>query len=214
MILSTLKQMVADFCGDPDQTRFSSKYVGNINRAQEQFALDTKALWKDTTWTHAANDADESLPSDFMWEDWVTYGNIELIPISRHRMNAVFGEDWTDDTASLPTHYIIDPEQAVKEIVLYPIPAEAKTLSMRYFPLPAEVSGSSDVVLNSSSLMAQFHMAIAAMAAWLTLMFETTTPEIADKKRELMRIYTDGVNKATETFKNTASEPMRIRPKR
>lgn len=213
MILTTLQQLCADFCGDPDQTRFSAKYLGNINLAQRQFALDTKALWKDKSWTHAANDADEDLPSDFMWEDEVTYGGVRLTPISRHRMNTVFGEDWTDDTAALPTHFIIDPEQAVKEIVLYPIPSEAKTLLMRYFPLPADVAAGSDVVLNSSSLMSQFHMAIAAFAAWLTLTFETPTPEIGEKKRELMKIYSDGTTKAVDTFKNTASQPLRLRPK-
>ena len=204
--------MVADFCGDPDQSRFSTKYVANINRAQEQFALDTKALWKDKTWSHSASDADEDLPSDFMWEDWVTYDGKKLTPISRYRLNEINGDDWTDDTAALPSHYIIDPEQAVKEIVLYPIPTEAKTLVMRYFPLPTEVSAGSDVILNSSSLLAQFHMAVAAMAAWLTLLFEQQTPAIADKRRELMKVYTDGVNKAVDTFKNTASEPLRIRP--
>lgn len=213
MILTTLQQLCADFVGDTNQTRFVDKYVSTINRAQEQFAMDTRALWKDKTWTHAANDADEDLPSDFMFEDWVTYGNVKLTPISRHRMFSLFGDDWTDDTAALPTHFLIDPEQAVKEIVLYPIPSEAKTLFMRYFPLPAEVSAGSDVVLNSSSLMAQFHMSIAALAAWLLLTFEESTPAIADKRRELMKIYSDGCAKAVDTFKNTASQPLRLRPK-
>ena len=213
MILTTLQQLCADFVGDPDQTRFSGKYVSSINRAQEQFALDSKALWKDVSWSHAASDADESLPTDFMWENYVTYGGKKLDPISRYRLNEVYEDDWTDDTAQLPTHYIIDPEQAVKEIVLFPIPTEAKTLTMRYFPLPAEVSSGSDVVLNSSSLMVQFHMAIAAFAAWLILTFDESTPAIADKRRELMKIYNDGITKAVDTFKNTASQPLRIRPK-
>ena len=212
MNLGTLTTLEANFLGDPDQTRYSGKYTDSLNRANEQFALDTRALWKDTSWTHAADDADEDLPTDFMWEDWVTYDNKKLSPISRHRLNQEkSGEDWTDDTASLPTHFIIDPEQAVKEIVLYPIPSTAKTLRMRYFPLPTEMSSSTDVPLNSSSLMAQFHVGIAAYAAWLVLLYEQVTPEIIAKRNELLKIYQDSVTKAIDTFKNTASQPVRYR---
>ncbi len=207
-------QMAADFCGDPDMTRFGSKYLSRLNRAQEQFALETKVLWKDVTWAHAANDADEDLPSDFMWEDFVNYDGKPLVPISRYRLTELRGEDWTADTANLPTHFLIDPEQAVKEIVLYPIPQQAATLSMRHFPLPASVSGNGDIILNSSSLMAQFHVSVAALTAWFTLMGEQSTPELSKKMSDLIKIYNDGATKAVDTFKNTASEPLRLRPAR
>ena len=213
MILTTLQQMVADFCGDPDQTRFGAKYVGNVNRAQEQFAMDTKALWKDASYTTVSGTSTYALPSDFLWEDTVTHAGLPLKPISRHSLYALYpSTDWTQ-LEGTPTHFLIDPEEASKVLRLIPIPQDAETVSMRYFPLPAAVSGGNDVVLNSSALMSQFHMAIAALAAWLTLTFETPTPEISDKRRELMKIYSDGVGKAVDTFKNTASEPLRLRPK-
>jgi len=214
MNAGAINSLAANFAGDPDMTRFSGKYFDAQNRAQEQFALDTRALWKDRSWSHAADDADEDLPSDFMFEDWVTYNGIELKPISRHELNRQHGEDWTSKTATAPTHFIIDPEQAVKEIVLFPIPTEAKTLTMRYFPLPTAVASDSDTPLNSSSLMAQFHMAIAAYEAWLILLYESVTPEIQAKRRELLAIYQDGVDKATNLFKNTASAPLKIRGSR
>lgn len=209
-----INTLAANFAGDPDQTRFANKYFDAQNRAQEQFALDTRALWKDTSWSHSANDADEALPSDFMWEDFVTYDGVRLKPITRYELLRLKGDDWTDDTAALPTHYIIDPEQAVKEIVLYPIPTEAKTLAMRYFPLPASVSSDSDTPLNSSSLMAQFHMGIAAFEAWLLLMGETPTPEIQLKMKNLMDLYVDSCDKATNLFKNTVSAGLKIRGSR
>lgn len=212
MNLGTLRTQVGSFTGDPDDTRFSQAVkLTALNRAQEQFALDTQALWKDTSWSHAADDADEDLPSDFMWEDYVTWDGHELDPISRHELNRRNpGADWTDDTGD-PTHYIIDPEEAVKEIVLYPIPTEAKTLRMRYFPLPTALASDSDVPLNSSALMAQFHMGIAAYAAWLLLMGEEQTPAIDAKQRKLLGVYNDMVEKCQSKFKNTASAPIQIK---
>lgn len=211
MNLGTMRTQVAAFIGDPDQTRFTAaQYLDAINRAQEQFALETRSLWKDKSWSHAADDADEDLPSDFMWESYVTYDGKELIPISRHELNRQKGDDWASDTGT-PTHFIIDPEEAVKKIVLYPIPQEAKTLIMRYFPLPAALSSDSDTPLNSSALMVQFHIGIAAFAAWLLLLGEEQTPAIVQKRREFERLYADAVSKAVDSFKNTASAPLELR---
>ena len=213
MILSSMRTQTSQFCGDVDQTRYTAtQYLNAINRAQEQFSLDTRALFKDKSWSHAASDADEDLPSDFMWEDYVTYGAVELIPISRHELNRSKGEDWTADTAELPTHYIIDPEQAVKEIVVYPIPSQAKTMIMRYYAFPTALAADSDTPLNSSALMVQFHMGICAFAAWLILLSETeVTPFLIAKRRELLALYQDACAKADQTFKNTASAPLKIR---
>lgn len=206
-----LKTQAADFAGDKNQTRYSStQYNTAADRAQEQFATDTRALWKDKSWSHAANDADEDLPTDFMYEDWVTYNGIELDPISRHELTSRYGEDWTAKTSTSPSHFIIDPEQAVKEIVLFPIPTEAKTLILRYYPLPAAMAADTNIPLNSSDLMVQFHIGLAAYMAWLLMTGEQSTPAIVEKRRELLRIYTDSVNKATDTFKNTASAPIKI----
>ena len=214
MILTTLQQLAADLCGDPDQTRFGTKYVGNINLAQQQFAMDSKALFKDKAYTSVAGTSTYTLPTDFIYEDTVTYNGLPLKPVSRHTLYQLYpGTDWTTKTGT-PIAYMIDPEAASLALRLIPIPQDVQAISMRYYPLPADVSSGSDVVLNSSTLMYQFHMAIAGLAAWLTLTFEESTPAIADKRRELMKIYNDGVTKAVDTFKNTASEPLRIRPKK
>ena len=211
MNLATLRTQVGAFLGDPDDARWTPAVkLTALNRAQEQFALDTQALFKDTSWSHAANDADENLPSDFMWEDYVSWDGYEISPISRHELNRLnSGTDWTDDSSTSPTHYIIDPEEAVKEIVLYPIPTEAKTLRMRYFPLPTALSSDSDVPLNSSALMAQFHIGIAAYATWLLLLNEEQTPAIVQKQKAMLTIYNDMTEKAISKFKNTASAPIK-----
>ena len=214
MNLTTLQQLSADMVGDPDQTRFSSKYVAAVNRAQEQFALDSKALFKDKAYTTVSGTSTYTLPTDFICEDTVTYNGYPLIPVSRHTLYKLYPDtDWTLLTGT-PKHFMVDPEEASLVLRLIPIPQEAKAVSMRYYPMPAAVSAGSDVVLNSSTLMVQFHMAIAAMAAYLVLTFEESTPAVSDKRRELIKIYADGVAKAVDTFKNTASEPLRLRPKR
>lgn len=211
MIHSALRTQVGSFLGDPDDTRYTpTAKTTALNRAQEQFAMDTRALWADQSYTTANGDADYNLPSRFMYEEWVTYDGKPLIPISRYGIVRLFGSDWAEEEGE-PTHFIIDPEEGVKELLLFPIPQEAKTVVMRYYPLPTELSADSDVPLNSSALMAQFHMGLAAYAAWLLLLNEETTPAIVAKRRELLQIYADAVTKATDSFKNTASQPLQIR---
>lgn len=207
---STMRQKTADFCGDPDQTRFSSKYNDSLDRAQEQFALDTRALWKDKSYTWAADDADNNLPADFMYEDWVTWDGKELDPISRHDMQRLYGRDWAEEEGE-PKYYIIDPETGVQEIILAPIPQEEKTVAMRYYPLPEAMSSDTSTPLNSSALMVQFHYGLCGFAAFDILMGEPSTPELSKKKSELMALYNDAKDKAIATFKNTASAPIRIR---
>ncbi len=210
-----LKTQASIFCGDPDQTKFSAQYDDAANRAQEQFALDTRTLWKDTSWTSDSGDANYDLPSDFMFEDYLLFNGLRLDPISRHRLHELSPGSDPFVVAGTPTHYIIDPEQATKQLLLYPIPQDQddnKTIFMRYFPRPAAMTADTDTPLNSSSLMVQFHIGLAAYMAWLILTGEIQTPEIVQKRNELLKIYNHALTQATDTFKNTVSEPMRMRP--
>lgn len=210
-----LKTQAALFCGDPDQTRYANQYDDAANRAQEQFALDTRALWKDTSWTSASGDADYDLPTDFMFEDYLLFNGLKIEPISRHRIHELSPGADPFLTVGTPTHYIIDPEQAEKQVLLYPIPQDQdanKTIFMRYFPFPTAMTADTDTPLNSSSLMVQFHMGLAAYIAWLLLTGEIMTPEIATKRMELLKMYNHAITQATDTFKNTVSEPMKMRP--
>ena len=210
----SLRTQAADFCGDKNQTRYSAtQYNTAINRAQEQFSLDSNSTFKDVPYSNAAGDATEALPSDFIVEDWVKYDGIEIDPISRHELQRLSGQDWTDDTGT-PEKYIIDPEEARKTITLYPIPVDSKTLVMRYLALPAELSADSDTPLNSSALLIQFHIGIAAYVAWLLLLGEQMSPQVREKRDSLLVMYNDSVNKAIEKFGNTKSMGIRIRGSR
>jgi hypothetical protein len=211
----SIRDWASRFCGDPAQSRYANDYNEAIDKANEQFALDSRALWKDVSWSVSANDADQDLSSDFMFEEYAQWNGKPLSPISRVELAIRFpGRDWTADTATEPSHFIIDPEEATKEIVVYPIPTEAGTLSMRYYPLPAALSGDTSVPLNAYALMSQFHLGIAAYAAWLILTGETQTDDIVKKRNELLKIYNDFISKAVDRFKNTQSEIWQMQGKR
>ena len=205
-----LKQLMAGFAEDPAQSRYSGLYDAALDRAQEQFALDTRALWKDApSYSVTADDADYDLPSDFMWEKRITLDGKELKPITKARLDENSSGDWTEDTGD-PTFFLINPEEASKSIRLYPIPQRSQTMVLTYFPLPASSTTDSDVPLNSSALLAQFHIALAAYGAWLLMMNDSATAEKAAKKAELLGLYSGKVTEAIDLFKNTASAPIRM----
>lgn len=210
-----IRTMAARFCNDPNLTRFStSQYNTAIDTAQEEFCYDSQALYKDaSTFTVVDGTATYDLPSDFWLEKEVTHKGLPLKPISRHELLKRSGEDWTDDTGT-PTHFIIDPEEARKQIRLYPTPTGNDTganLILTYYPVPAAISADGTRPFNDSALMVQFHRAVAAHAAADLLLTLQQTPDIAMKVSALMKIYTDKVDFAREMFGNTASAPLKIR---
>lgn len=214
MNLSSLQTFTSLFVSDPNQTLFTpTQYTNALNEAQRQFALESKALFKDaSTYTVVDGTAAYSLPTDFMWEKEVTHKGLRLQPISRSTLLGLKGNDWSVDTGT-PTNFIVDPEEARKQLLLYPIPTggdAGANLILTYYPLPVDLSASTDVPLNSSALLVQFHMGIVSYAAWLLLGYEPATAEIMAKRREFLRHYNDMLIKATDTFKNTASEPIRM----
>lgn len=218
MNLTTLTQVAATFAQDPQQTRYSGLFTQALNLAQQQFALDSKALWKDwPATTITSGTANYSLPSDFMFEKLVALNGLKLKPISRLELELIKdGDRWDDDTGT-PTHYIIDPEEARKQILLYPIPTSndtGKDLVVTYHPLPADMANGGDTPLNSYALLAQFHIGLAAWAAWYLLQGEPASAALMAKKKELLQIYNDSVSLAMDTFKNTFGETMRMRGNR
>jgi hypothetical protein len=193
MNLSTLTSLAASMALDPAQNRYTGLYTQALNLAQQQFSLDSKCLWKDWPATVAvASQANYSLPADFMWEKYVTLDGIELKPISRHELQVIkTGDRWDDDTGT-PTHYIIDPDVSKSQVLLYPIPTSndaGKDIVLTYYPLPTDLSAATDVPFNSTPLLAQFHIGIAAWAAWLLLQNEKSTPETETKKAKLLQVY-------------------------
>jgi len=209
------RTLAANMAEDPNQTRYTAtKYNDAIEKAQQQFSMDSKALYKDSSITMVAGTAAYSLPTDFMLEKQVVLNGIELSPITRGELQRRKGEDsWADDSGT-PKWYIIDPEEARKTITLYPSPdsTDAGTaLVLTYYAFPSTLTADASTPLNASTLMVQFHIGLAAYAAWLLMMYLPQTPEIAQKRNELLAIYTSKVNEAIQTFGNTKSASWRFR---
>lgn len=219
MNLTALTSTAAQFSGDPAQSRYSGLYTQALNLGQQQFVLDSKCLWKDwpaTTITAAV--ASYALPSDFILEQTVAFNGVPLIPISRAELLRTHQDSRWDTIPGTPTHYVIDPDVSKSQLLLFPIPTSydaGKDLVLTYVALPADMSGATDIPFNSTPLLAQFHMGICAWAAWYLLNGEASvTDSLRAKKADLLQIYNDCVSQAVETFKNTASQPMRQRGSR
>jgi hypothetical protein len=143
-----------------------------------------------------------------------TQGGILLTPISRASLEFYTRDhDWQDDNGT-PKFYIIDPEVARQQLRLYPNPqgADAGTNNciLTYYPYPTAMAVGTDIPLNGNNLMAQFHIAIAAYAAWFLLAGEPATDDMIKKRAELYKIYQDRVTQAIDRFGNTIQEQIRL----
>lgn len=209
---SELRALTAKMCEDPNQTRFTAvQYNDGLEKGQQQFAVDSKALYKDSTITVIVDTAAYPLPTDFILEKEVVFNGIELQPISRASLQKVKTEERWDDDKGNPKYYIIDPEEGKKTITLYPTPDNVdngSALVLTYYCFPEAMSSDSSTPLNSSSLMAQFHIGIAAYAAWLILLGLPQTAEIGQKRSDLFGIYKNKIDEAIQTFGNTKSEAL------
>lgn len=227
MNLSTLTTWAAQFAGDPQQTRYAGKYTAALNEAQVQFAMDTRCLFKDQTYSVVSGQSNYNLPSDFMFERKVTISTDNsppmasgtlLIPISRAGLEFyVRDRTWGDDTGT-PKFYIIDPavsSGSPGSLVLYPQPqgvnAGTNNLIMTYFPYPTAMSAASDTPLNATTNLQQFHIALAEYAAWLLTAIDVQTPEITTKRDRLYAAYQNKVTECIDRYGNTPGEPLRIR---
>lgn len=216
MNLGELRTLTARLCEDPNLSRFgAAKYDDAINKANTQFSLDSKALYKDYAITMVSGTAAYSLPSDFMLEKEVVLNGLGLKPISRATLQAKKTDDRWDNDEGTPRWYIIDPEEARKTITLYPKPNntdDGTALVLTYYPVPATLTADADIPLNASSLMTQFHTALASYAAWMLMLYLPQTPEIAQKRSEFYNIYLDKIREAIQTFGNTKSESLSFAP--
>jgi hypothetical protein len=186
-----------------------------VNTAQQQFVIDSKCLWKDWAATIAVSGtASYALPTDFMFEKKVTFDGIGLIPKTRQQLESLYrSSDWSTVTGT-PVYYVVDPDVDKSQLLLVPIPQAndaGKAIVLTYYPRPTDLSADADIPFNSTPLLAQFHIALAAWTAWMQLMGESeTTPSIERKRNNLLKLYNDTVSQATDTFGNTVSAPIRM----
>jgi hypothetical protein len=218
MNLASLTLAAQNFCNDNAGSRNAGLYTQALNFAQDQFAIDSKCTFKDMpVQTVVAGQATYPLPADFLWEKIVLVNGLMLPPVSRFELARTnTGSRW-DQVTGTPTAYCIDPDVARQDLLLFPIPqandalAGQNDIQMTYYCLPADMVNPGDVPLNANPLLVQFHLGIAAWAAWYLYQASDPSDVIEAKKRSLLGIYNDYVSQAVDTFKNTVSEPLRMR---
>jgi hypothetical protein len=149
-----------------------------------------------------------------MYERRVAFDDNPLDPISRATLDFYKRTGkWATATGD-PAYYFIDPEEAVKKIQLYPIPtgnSAGKSLILTYYPKPAAMTSDNDVPLNLSSLIFEYHEAIAQYAACLLLGYNKQDEFTIAKRNGLINYYLDRCSEAQDKFGNTVSEPIRLK---
>lgn len=213
---SELRTLTSSFCEDPSITKFTAtRYNDALETGQKQFCLDTKALYKTQAFVMDVADATYDLPTDFIGDKIVMLNGIELEPVSKTKLSNLYKSRRWDTLEGTPKYYVIDPMDANKQLLLVPIPdsvSEGTDLQLTYFAAPTAMSSDSATPFNSSTLMTQFHIAVACYAGWLLLGYLTPTDPIISKRRDLLNTYTGKVNEAIADFGDTKSEPLSLHP--
>lgn len=200
--------------GDPSGQRFTSSQVQDeIQKAQEWFVLDTRALTDNVTDTSVADQASYDLQSDCMDIKRLAHKGIPLKRISKFELDRYTGQDWSDDTGT-PHFYYVDLDPNNKKYYLYPIPQgndAGANLAQEYIKLPPALSSDSSVPLDGHTLMVAYHDALAYKAA-VNLLDIDPTQETIVKSQRYEQKYQGYVSHCIETFKSLAEAmPVRMR---
>lgn len=196
---------------DPNLERFSTTQYNNaIALAEQQFGLDTRVLVKETTLTCVVAETEIALPTDFLTSVLVRHKGIKLDPTSKADLAFQAGTDWTTITGT-PRMYYIDEEDEKVGLFPQPLAADAgANVTLNYAAVPAEISSDGTVLLNAKALLAQYHPAVVAYAAFWMLGYLPTTPEVRTKRGDCLTEYTIYRDRALDTYKNMADAPPRM----
>ena len=214
MTRSELVTRVGLLIGDPSNQRFTAAQLqAEIQKWQEQFVLDTKCLIDVQSTSIVAATASYDLPSDILDVVRVAHNGLKLERTSEYDLDVLYDLNWSDDTGT-PKKYYIDLDPNNKKIILFPIPesgdAGSSNLVMEYIKLPPALSSDSDVPLDSHTLLAAYHDAIAygAAASLLNIQPDQTSLVMVVQYEKK---YNKLVDECKENFKNLGNEsPMNI----
>lgn len=211
MDYSTARSLVASKVEDPNLSRFTTdQYSKAIDLAEEQFAIDARAILKGTTLTSVSGTAAITLPTDFLCVALVRHKGLKLRPVTRYEMSFQGGDDWTTKTGT-PVAFYIDEED--ETLVLVPIPQDADAganVTLDYVAVPANISSDTQLLLNEKTILQYYAPAIVAWAARELLSYVTMTPDVMAKRAELLKEYNLYREHAIVTYQNMADEPLRM----
>lgn len=197
---------------DPNQERFTpTQYNDAIDLGEEQFALDTRAILEEDTLTVVDGEAEIALPTNFLVATLVRHKGLKLRPITKAELAFQSGVDWTTINGT-PRAFYIDEED--EKIGLFPKPQAEDAgayLVLNFAATPTAISADGTVLLNAKALLAIYHPAIVAYAAYWMLGYLPSTPEIQMKRSSLLAEYSEYRDRAIDTYKNMADEPIQMK---
>ena len=214
MTRSELVTRVAQLIGDPSNQRFTTTELQNeIQKWQEQFVLDTKCLIDVDTDSIIADQASYDLPTDILDTVRIAVNGLKIERTSEYDLDVLYNQDWSDDEGT-PRKYYIDLDPNNKKIVFYPIPQAGdvgtNNIVHEYIKLPPALSSDSSVPLDSHTLLAAYHDAIAYGAAGSLLNIQPDQAALI-MIGQYERKYVKYVDECKENFKNLGNEsPMNI----
>lgn len=210
---ATARQLVALKAEDKDQTRFTeTQYNTAIDLAEEQFALDARAIIRETTLTSLADTFEIALPTDFMVAVLARHKGLKLRPVTKYGLSWQNGTDWTTMNSGTPVAFYIDDEDEKIGTVPKPSASEAgANLLLNYVAKPATISSDSTVLLSARSFLQYYSPAVVAWAAREVLTYLPMSPEIKAKMDELMGEYERYKDHCISTYNNMADEPIQMR---
>lgn len=213
---ATARSLVALGAEDKDQTQFTpEQYNTAIELAEQQFAIDGKALIKEETLTIVAGATAEAteiaLPTKWLFGVVVLHKGLRLRPVNRFDLSFQNGADWRTVTGT-PVCFYIDEEE--EKIGFYPVPQAADAgafLDVLYAAAPDAISSDGTALLNAKALLQYYVPAVIAWATWKVLSWKVTTNEIVLKRRECILEYQHYTAQAIEVYKNMGDQPIQMK---
>ena len=207
---------VSELIGDTSNQQWSEAQIQDrIQKAQEQFVVDTRALTDTQTFSIVSGTNTYDLSDDTF--DIIRVGisgHSALKKFSKFDLDLSVGGDWSTRNGP-PSHYFVDTTSTNKKLTLFPIPqgndAGTNNLVAEYVKVPPILTGDSDSPLNGQPLLIPYLDALAYYAASQILFASNDQTQWA-KGRLMLDQYRSKVSDCKEGF-NALSQttPLRMR---
>lgn len=214
---TTARGLVSLKVEDPQQTQFSAaQYNSAIDIAQGQFAIDAKAIVKETTLTAAAGTGVGTtsivLPTDFLVCILVRHKGLKLAPSTPYDLSFQSGQDFTQLPNGIPTMYYIDRQNDALILVPGTDTGNAgAVVTLDYVAVPTALTTDASTLLNGDTILSYYAMAVVNWAAAEVLTYlPMDQPKLA-KRSLLLQDYQRYTDQAIMVYNNMSDQPLQMR---
>lgn len=213
----TARGLVSLKVEDPNQTQIMpAQYNAALDIAQGQFAMDAKALVKETTLTAAAGigvgTTSIPLPTDFLGCVLVRHLGIKLAPTTPYDLSFQSGQDYNQLPNGVPTMYYIDRQNDA--LILIPGVDNGNSgavVTLDYMSVPVAMASDASLLLNGDQILSYYAMAVVNWAAAECLTYLPFDPTKVAKRQALLKDYERYTNQTIMIYNNMADQPIQMR---